>query len=149
MSLFYFAYGSNLNPYRMMKRGVYYSSSKFGILLGWRLEFNKRSATGKNSFANIVPDEDGKVEGKLYRINSKGLKRLDLFEGYPQHYFRVKLPVLASHGKLIDAEVYIAHESQICNSLQPSSEYLNHILNGGKYVLSEGYKKRIKKIANS
>ncbi len=64
MTIYYFAYGSNMNPARMASRGMRYRRSVAGFLEGWTLAFNKR-ANGREgrAYANIVEDAGGGVEG--------------------------------------------------------------------------------------
>lgn len=92
--MYYFAYGSNMNPVRMKEREVNYSQRKHAILIAYRLEFNKVSSRGpKEGYANIVPDKAGAVEGVLYDIIDSDLLKLDEHEGYPVHYDRIMLSV--------------------------------------------------------
>lgn len=91
----YFAYGSNMNPERMRERNIYFSSRNHATLKGFRLEFNKvASRNSEEGYANIVLDKDGTVEGILYDITNSDLIKLDRYEGYPDHYNRVKVNII-------------------------------------------------------
>ena len=52
---FYFAYGSNMNPERVEKRGLNIGSITAGVLEGYYLSFNKRSVVHLGAAsANII-----------------------------------------------------------------------------------------------
>ena len=54
--VWYFAYGSNMNPARLAERRVTVTTRVCGRLDGWRLTFNKKRTTAPVSGAgNIVP----------------------------------------------------------------------------------------------
>jgi len=62
----YFTYGSNMNPERIRERKINFSQRKHAILKAWKLKFNKiASNNSEEGYANIVPDENGTVEGVL------------------------------------------------------------------------------------
>lgn len=140
MPLFYFAYGSNMNEERMLERGVEFTQKEKAILKGYQLAFNK-IAGGKvgTGYANIIPCDGSVVEGILYAINEEGIKQLDIYEGVStENYYRTILKIETGGGKMVEAEVYIAHDHRIDDTLQPEREYLNHLLKG-RDLLSEGY----------
>lgn len=144
---FYFAYGSNMNPHRMIKRGAFFYRFGFGILHGWEMKINKKTISGTHGYANIVPNEKKNVEGIIYQLKPHALLRLDLYEGYPTHYNKTMLPVLTSDGKILDAVVYIANPEQVVSGLFPTQEYLDHLLIGGKY-LSKKYNNYLRNLRN-
>lgn len=62
----YWAYGSNMSADRMNKRNIGFSQQVHAIVKSHSLKFNKvASRNRKEGYANIVPDEDGVVEGVL------------------------------------------------------------------------------------
>ena len=135
----YFAYGSNMNPERMIERGVSFTSRERAVLEGWRLKFNKVSSiNAREGYANIERDDNSVVEGILYTIEDKDIEKLDTFEGYPKHYNRVVLKVKKDNGEEVEALVYIANPDKVKDGLKPSKEYLNHLLRGCD-LLSENY----------
>lgn len=140
MALFYFAYGSNMNPFRMRVRGVGFRSREPGRLPGYRLEFNKvpQDAPRGVGYANIVPDTRHVVEGALYEISEADLQKLDECEGYPDHYRREEVKVQRQDGSQVTATVYIANPEHVRSGLRPTREYLEHLW-AGEDVLSEGY----------
>lgn len=86
--MYYFAYGSNMNANRMLGRDVDIYEMLPGILIGYKLTFNKISTVDNQGYATIEKSKNNNVEGVIYQISHQGLKRLDLFEGYPTHYIR-------------------------------------------------------------
>lgn len=115
----YFAYGSNMDGDRLRERGVSFSRRQRAVLEGYRLVFNKRSSRNpREGYANIVKDEDGVVEGILYEIADGDIKKLDRYEGYPQHYERQKVKVRLHSGGVVEAVVYIARQEMTAEGLK-------------------------------
>ena len=141
----YFAYGSNMNPERMRKRGINFSKREHAILEGWRLAFNKIASRNlKEGFANIVKYERCFVEGILYTIQESDIKKLDRYEGYPNHYERIKVRVRLNRGEEVEATTYVAKFDKVREGLKPSKEYLKHLLKGCD-LLSEEYCERLRR----
>ena len=141
----YFAYGSNMDPERMRQRGIEFSRREYTILNGWRLVFNKIAfPNSKEGYANIERDEEGVVEGILYEIQESGLTKLDGYEGYPDHYNRIKVRVKLSNAQEVEGITYIAQHNKIGSGLKPSKDYLNHLLKGCD-LLSEKYCEMLRK----
>jgi hypothetical protein len=117
----YFAYGSNMNPERMRGRNINFSSRERAILRGWKLEFNKEASRNpKEGYANIVPDENGIVEGIL-----------------------IVIEVQLDNGQKVMATTYVANPSKVKEGLKPTREYLNHLLKGCD-IPSKEYCKNLK-----
>lgn len=138
--VWYFAYGSNMNPARMQARGLMVLEAMPGCLPGYGLCFNKRAmdrAPGR-AYANIRHARQDQVEGVLYRLQDAGeIAKLDHFEGTPIYYSRECLPVMTAHG-MQAAWVYIANPAFREEGLLPSKDYLAHLL-AGRELLSEAY----------
>jgi gamma-glutamylcyclotransferase (GGCT)/AIG2-like uncharacterized protein YtfP len=104
---YYFAYGSNMNPEKMLERGVPFRWKKTAVLEGFKLEFNKlcHHYRGNYGCANIEPAEEKVVEVVLYLLENpyEGLINLDYFEGYPEHYTRRVLNVITPEGETFKA----------------------------------------------
>lgn len=141
----YFAYGSNMNPERMIERGVLFYSRQLFILPGYRLIFNKTVSTPNAGAANIVPDEKGIVEGILYQVTLKGILNLDKYEHYPNEYDRVIMRVPDVLNKHLDLKTYIAQPDRTDNDLKPTKLYLDHLL-AAEDLLSENYYNQLKMI---
>jgi len=140
----YFAHGSNTDRKRMEKRGVTIFSMQKARLEGFKLVFNKISSGSSNQgYANIVKDPDGAVEGILYEINDSDsdISKLDKYEGYPEHYRRIKVTVMLDNGQAVSAVTYVANLDKIRDGLKPSKEYLNHLLAAKDFFSPEYYEK--------
>ena len=146
---YYFAYGSNMNPERMRKRGVPFFSYRRAVLKDHRLAFNKLCRLYEGGFgcANVEPAKGEVVEGVLYEVDlSEAIPTLDYYEGYPNHYERKVLKVETDDGE-VEAFVYIAHPSKVREGLKPSPEYLYHLLEACRLgLLSESYCERLKRL---
>ena len=140
----YFAYGSNMNPKRLINRQISFAQRKRAVLKGYRLEFNKvASRNPKEGYANIIQDENGVVEGALYEILESDLSKLNRYEGFPAHYDRIKVKVHNDFDQIDEAVVYIAQPDKTISGLKPSRDYLDHLL-AAKDILSENYYNRLK-----
>ena len=139
--IYYFAYGSNMNPNRMADRVGNFEIVGLGILHDFELRFNK-IAQNKNGigYANVVWAPGKNVEGIIYQFENIAL--LDKYEGYPKHYNRKILDIMHNQSRL-KTWVYIAQENQISNGLLPERRYLRHLLVGKEY-LSESYFEELK-----
>jgi gamma-glutamylcyclotransferase len=146
--VWYFAYGSNMNParlsdQRLKERAVQMGPRIGGRLDGWRLTFNKvaRSPAGAAA-GNIVEAPGETVHGTLNEMPDAGLEVLDIWEGVAGgHYERRTVPVVrADTGEAVDAVVYIA--LKVGEGLRPTREYLGHLL-AGRDLLPADYWERL------
>jgi len=129
----YFAYGSNMNPARMLKRKAYFTRRMRGSVSGYRLVFNKIiDGNPSNGYANLVPDHDYfQVQGLLYEVNDEGLTQLDHYEGvHTGNYVRTTMIVQRGDGESVEAVVYLAHPDKVKDGLQPTSDYAAHLYEG-------------------
>ena len=146
--VWYFAYGSNMNParlsdQRLKERAVRMGPRIGGRLDGWRLAFNKvaRSPAGAAA-GNIVEAPGEAVHGTLNEMPEAGLEVLDIWEGVASgHYERRAMQVVRTDThETVDAVVYVA--LKIGEGLKPTREYLGHLL-AGKDLLPVDYWERL------
>jgi len=146
--VWYFAYGSNMNParlsdQRLKERAVQMGPRIGGRLDGWRLVFNKvaRSPAGAAA-GNIVEAAGETVHGTLNEMPEAGLKVLDIWEGVAGgHYERRTVQVIRTDtGETVDAVVYVA--LKVGEGLRPTREYLTHLL-AGRDLLPADYWERL------
>ena len=141
----YFAYGSNMNPNRMKEREINFSKREHAILERWRLKFDKVASRNPNEgYANIEEDDESVVEGILYTIQDVDIEKLDRYEGYPNHYRKLKVWVKLDNGEEEEAITYVATPDKVREGLKPSKDYLNHLLKGCD-LLSEEYCEKLRK----
>jgi gamma-glutamylcyclotransferase len=140
----YFAYGSNMNPARLVDdrlkpKGVALGWRIGGRLDGWRLTFDKVARAPKGAGAgNIVVAPGEVVHGTLNEMPSAGLDVLDVWEGVAGgHYERRTVPVVrADTGDTVDAVTYVA--PLVGEALRPTRDSLGHLL-AGRDLLPEKY----------
>lgn len=139
---YYFAFGSNMNPDRMLERDIRYVGFETGKIVNAKLKFNKSAINKNEGYANIIFKQKSEVEGILYELRShREIYKLDRFEGYPWHYTRCKMMIRLNSGGVKIAYVYIATPYFTKNGLKPNREYLNHLLAAKEYLSTEYYTK--------
>lgn len=141
-SVYYFAYGSNMNLARLEGRVGQNNVILKGkaILKGYELKFNKKLKSDGSGAANVMLNRYSNVEGLLYEFDPSNLtilENLDQCEGVGKHYLR-KLMKVEFDGIEVLAYVYVAHWNKIDKGIFPSKEYLAHLLCAKEY-LSEAY----------
>jgi gamma-glutamylcyclotransferase len=147
--IWYFAYGSNMNPMRLAdqrlkERAVRMGPRIGGRLDGWRLVFNKVARAPAGAAAGNIVEAPGEVVyGTLNEMPEAGLAVLDIWEGVAGgHYERRTVPVVrADTGETVEAVVYLA--LKIGEGLRPTREYLGHLL-AGKDLLPADYWEKLK-----
>jgi cation transport regulator ChaC len=133
--LWYFAYGSNMNPQRLFdarlaRDGVPWGRRVAGRLDGWRLAFNKPWARFQGAgVANMVPAAAACVHGTLNEMPPEGLDVLDRYEGVADgHYARREIAVRMGDVD-VSAVTYVA-QTGLQEGLRPACSYLAHLLAG-------------------
>ena len=97
MSKIYIAYGSNLNKEQMAYRCPTARFLGTGVIEDYELQFE---GSLHSAFATIAPKEGAQVPVGLWEIQSRDEKRLDLYEGYPKHYFKQDVDVQVNGMKV-------------------------------------------------
>lgn len=120
-TLFYFAYGSNVNITRLNERIGRVISFETFILPDYKLTFDAGLNSSQTSFANIVKSKRNSVEGILYQIVPEQASMLDRYELlYERKYF------------IVGDKVCFTYVSDLsCNS-RPSFHYLDIIETGAR-----------------
>ena len=138
--MFYFAYGSNMDPRQIIRRCP---SSRFhsgAILQNHKLDFTLRSQRRKCGVANVVPCETSRVIGIIYRINSShDWEALDAAEGFEvgkkrgNRYTRSLISTTAINKKTPDllAFIYIGLIEKF--PPPPSKAYLDQMIYGAHH----------------
>ena len=139
--IYYFAYGSNMNPERMLERDIKFIGFEKGKIANAKLKFNKTAFAKNEGYANISFTTESEVEGILYQlVNHQQILKLDRYEGYPWHYTRCKSIVRTKNGMKY-SYIYIATPYFTKAGLKPKREYLNHLLAAKEYLSPNYYKK--------
>lgn len=139
MSVYYYAYGSNMDNERISRRIGQQTRRAGAILNGWALAFNKQAY--KNGLpvpgegkGNIMPVRDKITEGILYEVSLDQLKRL---AGWEIGYQPVKVKVNLKDGRIVTATTFVAMEKYIGQSLKPTRDYLKHYWKGCRIISKE------------
>jgi gamma-glutamylcyclotransferase len=128
MTMYYFAYGSNLNRKQMQERCPE-SLPKFPATLHhYQVVFVGWSRSWRGGVATIRPIRGGKVPGAVYEVSEECLRRLDKHEG--SDYRRLNVIVNNEDGEAIEAVTYI--QSGRAEQGKPSPEYLAAMQQGYK-----------------
>ncbi len=151
-SIWYFAYGSNMDPARLITArlqpaGVTCSERVLGRLEGWALVFDKPSVYFPGaSAANIALAAGTYVLGTLNRMPEAGLDVLDHYENVAAgHYERMAVSVhRRDTGDDVEAVTYVARNF-LDGALKPRSAYLAHLL-AGSDLLPAGYVERLRTV---
>ena len=97
-----------------------------GTINNYTLKFNKLMFDGSGC-ANIIVCKGTDTKGILYKIPFVSLLNLNIYEGYPNHYTNIILPVETSIGT-INAYVYIANQTYVVDGLLPNKKYFDSII---------------------
>ena len=120
---YYIAYGSNLNITQMKSRCPQSEIVGTGEIKDYELLF-KGSKTG--AYLTIEKKKGSTVPVAVYRISRTDEKKLDIYEGFPNFYYKsdFKIPVVLRNGdtKIFDAFAYIMHEER--KIAKPSAIYV-------------------------
>jgi len=125
------AYGSNLSLARIESRIGPVGRRRPGLIKGFRLNLEKRAATGHGVVANIRYTGADDCPGALHHLSPEQLRAMDRFEGTPSEYLRIVLPFQpdGTSGNRL-AHAWIAHPDRVIAGLPVSDEYLSHLRSG-------------------
>lgn len=122
----YVAYGSNLNKRQMSERCPGAKFVGAGLIHGYELQFK---GLYSSAFATIEPRRGASVPVGVWEIQDTDEWSLDVYEGYPRHYFKETVRVELDET-MIDAMVYVMNRNATFGI--PSVHYYG--------VIKEGYK---------
>jgi len=129
-TIHYFAYGSNLHPYRLHKRVP--SARLIGVapVAGLKLDFSKRGNDGSGK-CTIVKAGGGLIFAAIFNIDKKEQSILDQVEGagYERQTLQVRIA-----GKTVNACTYIALGSLIDPDIKPFHWYKDIVIEGAIYL---------------
>lgn len=112
----YVAYGSNLNKGQMKYRCPTAKYVGAGELQGYELQFKGRE---RSAFAAIGRKDGASVPVGLWEIQDRDEMALDMYEGFPSHYFKRDVQVQMG-GREVSAMVYIMNPRMNFNLPSPS-----------------------------
>ena len=140
--MFYFAYGSNLEPNQMRSRAPGHRVVGLAALRDYRLVFPLYSNDWGGGVASVQPHHGDTVWGVLFEVSDDEIKQLDVFEYfrapgdqhnvYDREHRTVELvrPDDGSFPRRVRADLYVARPS---NPSPPSRRYLDQLLIGARH----------------
>jgi gamma-glutamylcyclotransferase len=131
-TLWYFAYGSNLDPRTFLgRRGMRPLATRIGVLHDFELRFDLPVGPGERGVANVAPRPGDLVWGALYQLTQADADRLDRTEGvHVGFYRRFDIEVRTPEGEALSAFTYRSEASR--TERKPSSRYLGLLLAGAR-----------------
>ncbi len=131
---YYFAYGSNMLPERLIGRIGKYHTAFNAVFPRHKFIYNKKSIDG-TAKANVESDGGAEVHGVCFEIDESDLGILKKFEeGYDQR----NIDIVTGNGYITQAVTYISTSTDA--SLSVSEEYKNIVQKGAKHWgLSKSY----------
>lgn len=145
--MLYFAYGHNLDPDNLSRRGVSFSRVCTGKIRDLRLVFHKPGEDGTGR-ADVQDHRGSQVEGVIYEVPEASLANLEIYEGVDKgHYRRQLMKVQTSKGEL---ECVVYRAAKFKSGLKPSRAYLDQLVRGALiHKLSEDYQIFLKSFATA
>lgn len=127
---YYFGYGSNMDQKQMHDRCP--SAVLLGVaeLRDYTLSFTIFSPKRQCGCADVEKKEKSSVYGILYELTDEDAKKMDEYEGSPEHYRRISV-VVTQDGKEASAYTYeVVHKNP---GVLPSKHYLGLITHAAEH----------------
>jgi hypothetical protein len=131
-TLWYFAYGSNLDPGTFLgRRKMQPLATAIGRLADYALCFDLPVGPGERGVANVAQAPGDHVWGALYQLTHADAERLDRTEGVDKGvYRRLEVEVHRPDGARVAAFTY---RSEFCRpERKPSRRYMGLLLVGAR-----------------
>ena len=132
MTVFYFAYGSNLCFERLKARVPSVRALGAALLRGHELRWHKKGVDGSAKLSIVQaahPRRDAAVHGALFVFPKAEKPALDRAEG--SGYNSIAVSVQSTQGE-VTANTYVADESVIDDTRQPYSWYKALVVSGAE-----------------
>jgi hypothetical protein len=128
MTFFYFAYGSNMLPARLLGRCPSARVVGTGVARAWSLAFSKASKDGSGK-ATLVTAPNSAVPGVIFEIDLAEQEQLDRHGGVGFGYRRDDN--FAIEGSSVPTSSYLG--TSLDHTLQPFDWYLATVIAGAEY----------------
>ena len=136
--IWYFAYGNNMNPLILEKRGIKPIKSTVARVPNMRIAFEMisvyRPGTGDATIRSLTKQETvPEIWGVLHWLLIDDLDNyLDYWEAvHLGHYRRKEIEAIVMNQTIVNAITYEA--LHLDSKLLPSKQYLTNIINGAKH----------------
>ncbi len=128
MSLWYFAFGSDMSSRRMKRLVKVWEDAKRAVLKGYEAGFYAYSPQWGCGVLDIVEKEGGSVVGVAYLITEDQSRILDGYEGVPRISRRLHVTVEVEGSGKLDAYTYTHTIKR--KFVQPAKHYVDAVLSG-------------------
>jgi len=138
-TFYYFAYGSNLHPVRLIERVP--SAELVGVAKHHRhrLIFHKMSNDGSSKCNMFNSDSTSDlILGAIYKLNPEHKDELDKYEVKEYGYIDKQI-MLKHNGKQYTCFTYYAQQSSIVDNLPPYHWYKKLVILGAQYLQFPDY----------
>ncbi len=120
----YAAYGSSMDPERMLEIAPHSPAAGVGWLDGWRLTFGGADMSWEGALATLVEDPGHQVFVMLYDVNEMDEHLMDQWEGTELGiYSKIRVRVMTLEGDVV-AWLYVLNDYE---GGLPSARYLGMI----------------------
>jgi cation transport regulator ChaC len=131
-AIWYFAYGSNLDPRTFLgRRRMRPVETRVAILADFALVFDLPVGPGERGVANLAPSLGGSVCGVAYQISEEQGHHLDRSEGVPNAYQRHGVDLAGGDGMLFRGFTYVSEHRH--PERKPSPRYMGLLLHGARH----------------
>jgi len=133
VTLWYFAYGSNLDPGTFLgRRRMQPLETRVAVLEHFELRFDLPVGPGERGVANVARREGDHVWGAAYLLTREDAERLDRTEGvHHGAYLRLSVEVRDANRSTVSAFTY--HSSRGVAGRKPSRRYLGLLVAGARH----------------
>lgn len=147
----YFAYGLNLNLQKIGQKLTKPRVVGIARLANHKMGFYGHSVIWDGAVETVVPDDQSEVWGILYQMEAYEWEQLDNFEDArldgTGEYFHYPVEVFDEQNMIREASLY--KKAQLREAKQPSTEYVDLIIQGAKEQgLPESYIATLQNIAS-
>jgi hypothetical protein len=131
MTLWYFAYGSNMSPATFVeRRGLTPLASRRAWIDGYRLCFNIPVGPGERGVANLAAEASERTHGVAHLLTVDDATILDRTEGVGGGlYFREPVDIVTDEG-IVAGFTY--RSTVTSEGRKPSARYLDILLHGAR-----------------
>lgn len=146
MTIYYFAYGSNMSSPRLQARTPSATFHCTAVLPQHQLKFHKVSEDG-SAKCDVVTSTSAEhqVHGVVYCLNEAEKPLLDAVEGLGNGYREHHITVFDQHHRGIDTCLYMATHTD--PQLLPYRWYHHHVISGARqHALPEHYRQLIEQV---
>ncbi|HXJ35419.1 MAG TPA: gamma-glutamylcyclotransferase [Candidatus Eisenbacteria bacterium] len=141
--VWYFAYGSNMQPATFGgRRGIVPLRAVAARLAGWRIVFDKPPILPiGEAMANLVEEARAEVLGVAYEVTTHDLEHIDLTEGVLiDNYRRVTVRLTTLGDPPAALEAFTLTSDRRDPALRPSRRYMSLLVEGAEiHGLPAGY----------